>query len=154
MAKYRKLADGIIQTIKQGKVITGDKLPSLRQFAQQHGVSLSTAISCYEELESQGWIQARPKSGYFIANYSKPRATPKWAQFQSQITTATLHPPSRQAISGPLGVASTTLSLAMPKNCNAALREQRSVSARGLTSIPVLLAKPCSEAALPTIFKS
>ncbi|WP_194438939.1 PLP-dependent aminotransferase family protein [Vibrio fluminensis] len=109
MSKYRELADNVIATIKQGKIAAGVKLPSLRQFAQQHNVSLSTAISCYQELDSQGWIHARPKSGYFVSTLSNPRATPKWAKFQSQVSTATLHPPSRNPFNGPLGVASTSV---------------------------------------------
>ena len=42
----------------------------MRQLAQQHAVSISTAQQVYRCLENRGVAEARPKSGYFVA----PRA--------------------------------------------------------------------------------
>ena len=44
----------------------GDKLPSLRSFSQKLKVSIPTVRQAYAELERQGVIEARPKSGYFL----------------------------------------------------------------------------------------
>jgi len=44
----------------------GDKLPSLRSFSQKLSVSIPTVRQAYAELERQGLIEARPKSGYFL----------------------------------------------------------------------------------------
>lgn len=44
----------------------GDKLPSLRSFSQKLKVSIPTVRQAYTELERQGVIEARPKSGYFL----------------------------------------------------------------------------------------
>ena len=33
---------------------------------RQHGVSLSTSLQTCRQLESKGWIEARPRSGYFV----------------------------------------------------------------------------------------
>lgn len=67
---YRRLAAQIERGIASGALRAGDRLPSVRQLCQQHGVSMSTALQALRHLENQGAVQARPKSGYFVA----PRA--------------------------------------------------------------------------------
>ena len=44
-----------------------NKLPSLRTVALEKGVSLSTAVQSYFELESRGLIESRPQSGYYVS---------------------------------------------------------------------------------------
>lgn len=63
---YHVLATPIIQQITSQSITAHSKLPSLRSFAQQHAVSLSTAQACYVWLEAQGYIYAKKKSGYFV----------------------------------------------------------------------------------------
>ena len=41
-------------------------MPSLRALMRQHAVSLSTTLQVCRLLESEGWLQARPRSGYFV----------------------------------------------------------------------------------------
>lgn len=67
---YQRLAGQVERGIASGALSAGDRLPSVRQLAQQHGVSMSTALQVYRFLENRGAVQARPKSGYFVA----PRA--------------------------------------------------------------------------------
>lgn len=84
-------------------------MPSLRQLSKQQGVSMSTAVSCYQELESQGWIHARPQAGYYVAPQRSKHKTPEWAQFVSQVSTVNqsfaIHSPQN----GPLGISSTNI---------------------------------------------
>jgi len=63
---YRRLADEIAASIEQGILRPGDRVPSIRETCTARKVSLSTALQAYGELESRGWIQARPRSGYFV----------------------------------------------------------------------------------------
>ncbi len=44
----------------------GDRLLSLRDFASREGVSMSTALRVYEELERSGVVESRQRSGYFL----------------------------------------------------------------------------------------
>ena len=44
----------------------GDKLPSLRSLSEKLKISIPTVKQAYGELERQGLIEARPKSGYFL----------------------------------------------------------------------------------------
>jgi DNA-binding transcriptional MocR family regulator len=65
---YQKIASGLADQIKNGTLNTGDKMPSLRMLHQEYGVSMTTAIQAYLELEGKGLIVSRPQSGYYV-NY-------------------------------------------------------------------------------------
>ena len=67
---YQRIADQIERAIDSGALRAGARLPSVRQLSHQHGVSMTTAMQAYRCLENRGAVQARPKSGYFVA----PRA--------------------------------------------------------------------------------
>jgi len=64
---YRRLARRIEVAIRKGAVCPGDRLPSVRQCAQVHRVSLSTVLLAYKILEDAQLIEARPKAGHFVA---------------------------------------------------------------------------------------
>jgi DNA-binding transcriptional MocR family regulator len=51
----------------------GERMPSVRQLARQHGISLGTAFQVYYYLENSGVLEARPRSGYFVRARSLPR---------------------------------------------------------------------------------
>ena len=74
--QYQMLAQQLAQKIQQGELALGQRLNSLRHFAQLNDISLNTAKSCYELLEAQGLIYVKPKVGYFSKNnnwkWSKP----------------------------------------------------------------------------------
>src|SRR3954463_4175994 len=65
-ALYRQVADQMEDMIRRGVLRAGEKLPSLRHATHQHGVSMTTAIEAYTELEDRGLVEARRKSGYFV----------------------------------------------------------------------------------------
>ncbi|WP_353170545.1 PLP-dependent aminotransferase family protein [Acinetobacter rudis] len=66
--QYQSLAQQLAQRIFNGELSRGQRLNSLRQFAQQQQVSLNTAKNCYELLEAQGLIYAKHKAGYFVSH--------------------------------------------------------------------------------------
>jgi DNA-binding transcriptional MocR family regulator len=63
---YRQIAEHYLGAIKAGSLALGERIPSVRAMMRLHGVSLSTALQTCRELERQGWIEARPRSGYFV----------------------------------------------------------------------------------------
>ncbi|MDB9194398.1 winged helix-turn-helix domain-containing protein, partial [Parabacteroides distasonis] len=65
--QYQKIAKAIALQIKKGVWKTGEKLPSLRAVSHENGVSLNTVIQAYYELEKDGYIISRPKSGYIVS---------------------------------------------------------------------------------------
>lgn len=75
MTRYEQLASQIRSQIQSKVWQAGDKLPSLRESCKQSGLSLMTVVQSYQLLESQGWIVARPQSGYYVA--SRPTQLPQ-----------------------------------------------------------------------------
>lgn len=63
---YQRVAEHYRRAIQQGVLAAGDRLPSVRSLMRWHGVSLSTALQACRELESEGLVQARARSGYFV----------------------------------------------------------------------------------------
>ncbi|NET34497.1 MAG: PLP-dependent aminotransferase family protein [Cyanothece sp. SIO1E1] len=63
---YERIAEAIEQSIRQGSLKEGDKLPSVRNSSEQRGVSPSTIFQAYYLLEAKGLIEARSKSGYYV----------------------------------------------------------------------------------------
>ena len=66
MTLYREIALRINTRIEQGLYQPGDRLPGVRVLSEQLGVSVSTVVQAQRQLESQGSIEARPRSGYYI----------------------------------------------------------------------------------------
>ena len=65
--KYLTLAKCFERQMRAGVLRVGDRLPSIRQLREAHHVSAATAVGCYLWLERQGYVRARPKSGYFVS---------------------------------------------------------------------------------------
>jgi DNA-binding transcriptional MocR family regulator len=63
---YVRIADTITQQVAIGALRPGDRVPSLRQVSRQQGVSMSTALQAYLWLETRGYLEARPQSGFFV----------------------------------------------------------------------------------------
>ncbi|MGH8780080.1 PLP-dependent aminotransferase family protein [Paraburkholderia sp.] len=77
MKLYEQLADEIEATVRRGVFAAGERIPSVRQASQQHGVSIKTVLRAYALLESRGIVDTRPQSGYFVREQARPRAARK-----------------------------------------------------------------------------
>ncbi|HEV7855965.1 MAG TPA: PLP-dependent aminotransferase family protein [Herminiimonas sp.] len=66
MKLYEKLAADIEGLIKRGVFRPGERIPSIRQTAQHHRLSITTVVRAYLLLESKGVIESHPQSGYFV----------------------------------------------------------------------------------------
>ena len=67
MKLYERYADEIETLIASGAMVPGDRLPSVRQASAGRRISPSTVFQAYYLLEARGRIQARPRSGYYVA---------------------------------------------------------------------------------------
>lgn len=67
MYRYERVVEQIKLAIAGGQLVSGTKIPSLREYAVTHGISVNTVKTAYRLLEDQGVIIASPKSGYFVA---------------------------------------------------------------------------------------
>ncbi|MEW9898417.1 PLP-dependent aminotransferase family protein [Chitinivorax sp. PXF-14] len=66
MTRYEALAQSVIEMIQQGVLRPGERIPSIRAASRHHGVNPLTVMQAYQLLESQGWVLARPQSGYYV----------------------------------------------------------------------------------------
>lgn len=69
---YERLAEHYRRVIAAGTLAPGDRMPSVRALMQRHQVSLSTALQVFRQLEDAGWLQAKPRSGYFVRRRTAP----------------------------------------------------------------------------------
>ena len=60
---YRCIRDDILA----GALAADDRLPSKRALAQHLGVSLITVEGAYGQLVAEGYVHARPRSGYYVS---------------------------------------------------------------------------------------
>jgi DNA-binding transcriptional regulator YhcF (GntR family) len=65
-----QIADQLRLQIAAGRLPTGAGLPSVRQLARDLGVVPNTVVRAYGELERQGWVTARPRRGFVVADVS------------------------------------------------------------------------------------
>jgi DNA-binding transcriptional MocR family regulator len=80
---YAQLADNLIEHIQEGVYQIGEKMPSVRTLAKSEQVSIATVNSAYAILEDRGWVQAKPKSGYFVKrSHLSSMGLPKKARVQ------------------------------------------------------------------------
>jgi DNA-binding transcriptional MocR family regulator len=64
--------------IRDRLLTPGARLPSVRQCAQQQGVSVSTVVAAYDQLQAQGLVEARRNRGFFVRDASPaPAAAPQ-----------------------------------------------------------------------------
>lgn len=68
---YAFLADCIKRDITAGRLAAGEQLPSKRALARQQGVSTITIQNAYDQLLSEGYIFARPRRGYYVAELGR-----------------------------------------------------------------------------------
>lgn len=61
-----QIVQGLARQIDEGTQREGTKLPSIRQFAQAHQVSVFTVVEAYDRLVAQGYLVSRPHSGFFV----------------------------------------------------------------------------------------
>lgn len=66
MKRYEALAEEIAQSIREGLLRSGDRLPSIRQASAHRRISPSTVFQAYYLLEARGLIRSRERSGYFV----------------------------------------------------------------------------------------
>lgn len=62
----QQLAQRFVARMRDHLLVSGARLPSVRQCAQMHGVSASTVVAAYDCLVAQGWVEARPNRGFFV----------------------------------------------------------------------------------------
>jgi DNA-binding transcriptional MocR family regulator len=79
---YEQVVEKIKLQIERGVLKPGQKVPSVRRFHRQLNVSVFTVTQAYWVLEKEGFLESRPKSGFFVrtpplaAKNPVPKAVP------------------------------------------------------------------------------
>ncbi|QWF80446.1 GntR family transcriptional regulator [Amycolatopsis sp. CA-230715] len=68
LAPFERIAETVRRAIARGDLKPGDQLPTNRQFAAQHGVSVSTGVKALSLLQEAGWLVSRASIGVFVAD--------------------------------------------------------------------------------------
>ena len=64
---YEQIYEYIREEIKSGSLLRDEKLPSARYLAEYLQVSRTTVDMAYGQLVSEGYLEARPRQGYFVS---------------------------------------------------------------------------------------
>ncbi len=63
---YVRIAESLTHQMSRGALRPGDRVLSLRELSRQQRISISTALQAYLWLESRGYLEARPQSGFYV----------------------------------------------------------------------------------------
>ncbi len=67
-----RLRFAIVQAILDGRLSPGASLPSSRELSALLSLSRNTVTSAYLQLMDEGFLEARPRSGVFVASNARP----------------------------------------------------------------------------------
>src|SRR5258708_3724884 len=61
-----KLLEQLRDSVREGKLRSGDFLPTIRDLSQSHGVAFKTVQRALKALEGEGLLISEPRRGYRI----------------------------------------------------------------------------------------
>jgi GntR family transcriptional regulator len=67
-AVYQQIVDQVKRDVALGRLLEGDKLPTVRRLAGRLAINPNTIGKAYRQLEQEGIITTRPGAGAFIAD--------------------------------------------------------------------------------------
>ena len=68
---YEQIYEFIKDEIRTGRLLRNEKLPSARFLAEYLQVSRTTVDMAYEQLVSEGYLEARARRGYFVSAFEE-----------------------------------------------------------------------------------
>ena len=67
-----QIVSSVIKQIDDRAMRAGTRMPSIRGFALEHGVSRFTVVQAYDRLVATGYLSSRQGSGFYVAPRPKP----------------------------------------------------------------------------------
>jgi GntR family transcriptional regulator / MocR family aminotransferase len=68
----------LVREIREGRFKPGEALPGLRQMSEELGVPRYTIIAVMREMEMEGWVMTRPRSGTYVADQIPAACPESW----------------------------------------------------------------------------
>ncbi len=69
--RYQRIARRYAAAIEAGTLAPGERFPSVRRLAADEQASVATVLQALAQLESQGLVEARPRSGHFVRHRAR-----------------------------------------------------------------------------------
>jgi GntR family transcriptional regulator/MocR family aminotransferase len=67
-ALYVRVAEAVLAAVRAGRIAPGAPLPGIRELGAKFGVHRNTVLVAMRELEAQGWLEARPRLGFYVVH--------------------------------------------------------------------------------------
>jgi DNA-binding GntR family transcriptional regulator len=83
--QYLALRDRIALNIEMGRVVPGTRLPSERQFQTETGTARGTIREALAQLEAEGLIYRRDRSGWYVSPPAVTYDPTRWAGFMRYV---------------------------------------------------------------------
>lgn len=83
--QYLALRDRIAVSIEMGRLVAGTRLPSERQFQTETGTARGTIREALAQLEAEGLIYRRDRSGWYVSPPAVTYDPTRWAGFISYV---------------------------------------------------------------------
>ena len=74
---YEYLYRKIRQDILAGRLQAGERMPSKRSFAENLGISVITVETAYAQLAAEGYLYAKPRSGFYVERIGQSMLLPE-----------------------------------------------------------------------------
>ena len=68
---YEQIYESIRDEIRSGHLLRNEKLPSARFLAEYLQISRTTVDMAYGQLAAEGYVEARPRRGYFVSAFEE-----------------------------------------------------------------------------------
>lgn len=73
---YQQLYSAIVRQIREGRLPVGERMPGKRSLASQLAVSVNTVDTAYQMLVAEGYLESRPRSGFFVQDVPEVFSAP------------------------------------------------------------------------------
>lgn len=89
--RYMAIVEAITESINNGRLQPGERLPAQRDLAQQLGIAPGTVTRAYAEAERRGLISGKVGSGTFVSRFPDAGASPAPASERTHPIDLTLN---------------------------------------------------------------
>lgn len=69
---FEQIVDEVVLAVRAGRVVPGEKLPSVRQLADDLGLAVNTVAKAYRRLEEEGHVETRGRGGTVVRGELAP----------------------------------------------------------------------------------
>ncbi len=85
-----QITNGIKELIDNRVIRNGARMPSIRNFASDHGVSRFTVVQAYDRLVAMGYLNSKLGSGFYVSTRPTPHASIEASKLDDSIDVAWL----------------------------------------------------------------